>query len=83
MTTRSAGLFYFNDELIYPLWDIKESLANYEGPPGAEENKYLRRATKDIQNALDAIAKARDIKNEKWARYEKIRGMAITSKKEE
>ncbi len=82
MTTKSAGLFYFNDELIYPLWDIKESLKSYEGMPGAKENKYLRRAAADIQNALDAIAKARDIKIEKWARYEKIRGMAMTSKKE-
>ncbi len=82
MTTRAAETFYFNDNLIRPLWDIKESLKSYEGMPGAKENKYLRRAAKDIENAMDALAAARDIKNEKWARYEKVRGMAMTSRKE-
>ncbi len=83
MTTRAAETFYFNDNLLHPLWDIKESLKSYEGMPGAKENKYLRRAAKDIENAMDAIAAARDIKNEKHARYEKIRGMAMTSRKED
>ncbi len=73
MTTKSAGLFYFNDELLYPLQEAAESLGSYYGPPGAEENKYLRGAEKDIESALAKLVKARDIKRAQWEKYEKER----------
>ncbi len=73
MTTKSAGLFYFNDELLYPLQEAEESLKSYYGPPGAKENKYLRGAEEDIESALAKLVKARDIKWEQWEKREKER----------
>ncbi len=73
MTTKAAGLFYFNDELLYPLQEVEESLGTYYGPPGAKENKYLRGAEEDIKSALAKLVKVRDIKRAQWEKYEKER----------
>ncbi len=73
MTTKAAGLFYFNDELLYPLQEVEESLSAYYGPTGAKENEYLHGAEEDIKSALSKLEKVRDIKWAQWEKYEKER----------
>lgn len=61
MTSKAEKCRLFNEDVLAPIGNISDSLQSYYGMPGAKENKLLRKAGADLEEARFKLKGVLDI----------------------